>query len=80
MATVWPAARSARTRSRFCSGVTRPKTWKVAAARSTSAGVSSVEASTQASAPGTPTARAILETVRGSSPEMTFRVTPCETK
>ena len=42
--------------------------------------MSSVVASTNASAPGMPTTRAMEDTVRGSSPEMTLSVTPCSRK
>ena len=80
MATTWPASRSVRTRRRFMCGVTRPNTRHSATAAATSASVSRVEASTHFSAPGTPTAAAMLDAVRGSSPEMTRMSTPCSRK
>ena len=46
MATVWPAALSARTKRRFWSGVTRPKTVYRSTASAMSSSVSSVRAST----------------------------------
>ena len=80
MATVWPAFCSAKTKAFFCSGFTRPNTPACASAASTSASVFSVVASTKSSAYSMPTLPAMLETVRGSSPEMTMQRTPCSLK
>ena len=80
MATVRPSRCRAQTSSRFCCGVTRPKTRYFAAASSSFCGVSSVEASTMRSARGTPASRAMAETVRGSSPEITRSSTPWSMK
>ena len=68
------------TRSRFCCGVTRPKTRASSTAASSFSGVSSVAASTKRPASGTPARAAMAETVRGSSPEMTLSSTPCSRK
>ncbi len=76
IATVCPRVWSAATMSRFCCGVTRPKT----AFRSISVAMSSRSsgsrrASTACSAPGIPSFWATAPTETALSPEMTFAAT-----
>ena len=79
MATVCPVFLRARTRVRFWSGLTRPKTLAFPAA-SASASSDRADASTASSAPAIPARLATSETVVGLSPEMTLTVTPCSAK
>ena len=80
MATVCPSSLSARTKRRFWSGVTRPKTVYFSTASAMSPSVSSVRASTYFSAPFIPALFATSETAMALSPEMTFMATPCLAK
>ena len=81
IATVCPWDCSAPTMSRFCCGVTRPKT--VSASRAvaiSSRSAGSRRASTVFSAPGRPSLPATAPTDTALSPEMTFAVTSCSSK
>ncbi len=76
IATVWPRRWSAPTMSRFCRGVTRPKTVVRSSASAIgprSAGSS--RASSGWSAPGRPSLAATAPTATALSPEMTFAAT-----
>ena len=80
MATVWPCFWRARTSLRFWLGVTRPNTVYSRTARSKSASLWRVAASTYFSAPEISACRATSATVTGLSPEMTLTATPCSAK
>lgn len=73
IATVCPRAWRAPTSSRFCCGVTRPKTdVRSAVSASSSGSAGSVRASTGCSAPGRPRLAATAPTETAASPEITF--------
>ena len=80
MQVVCPFSPRARIKSRFCWGDTRPNTVYSSASACRSAPGSIRLISTAFSCPSSPAAPAMALTVSGSSPEMTFRATPCSRK
>jgi hypothetical protein len=84
IATTWPRLCSAVTMARFCCGDTRPNTLRWSTISAIPAGSSGRSRASKASVarvtPGTWTAQATAPTVRGLSPEITLRATPCSVK
>ena len=80
IATVRPFCFRSLTICCFCFGVTRPKTEYFKMASSISSSVWIVVASIYLSASFNPARAAIAATVTGSSPEITFKSTPCSSK
>lgn len=81
IATWCPRDCSAPTSSRFCCGVTRPKTAvRSAVSASASASVGRVRASSGCSAPGSSRLAATAPTETALSPEITFAWTRCSSK